>query len=100
MQRYIVPLIKPPTQSELEADKALIAAKFDEAQEILDSLKAQTAELKQEQEKQSQKVDEALRSVDDTVKELRESATRRETDLRTFKSDIDNIRELIPKVSA
>jgi len=94
-----VPLIKPPTPPQLEADKAEVAARFDEAQQVLEEIKAQTAELKESQEKQKQQVDEALEAVEKTVEELRESGRRREADLRSFKSDIDLIRELIPKVS-
>jgi len=94
-----VPLIKPPTTPELESDKALVTAKFDEAQQILEALAAETAELKESQEKQRQKVEETLQSVEKAVNELQESGNRREADIRGFKADIDNIRELIPKVS-
>jgi predicted nucleic acid-binding Zn-ribbon protein len=94
----VVPLIKPPTAAELENDKALVTAKFDEAQRTLDLLKAEAAELKSSQEKQQQKVGEALESVEKAVRDLRESGSRRESDLRGFKTDIDSIRELIPKV--
>jgi peroxin-14 len=94
----VVPLIKPPTPAELENDKALITTKFDEAQRTLDLLKAEAAELKSSQEKQQQKVGEALESVEKAVSDLRESGSRRESDLRGFKTDIDSIRELIPKV--
>lgn len=54
--------------------------------------------MKQSQLEQKQKVDEALESVEKAVADLQESGRRRETDLRSFKSDIDSIRELIPKV--
>lgn len=95
----MVPLIKPPTPAELESDKELVTAKFDEAQQILETLKNETAEVKLAQEEQKQKVDLALETVGKTVAELQESGRRRESDLRAFKSDIDSIRELIPKVS-
>ena len=94
----MVPLIKPPTPAELESDKELVTAKFDEAQQILETLKNETAEVKLAQEEQKQKVDLALETVGKTVAELQESGRRREADLRAFKSDIDSIRELIPKV--
>ena len=54
--------------------------------------------MKQSQLEQKQKVDEALESVEKAVADLQESGRRREADLRSFKSDIDSIRELIPKV--
>ena len=93
-----MPLIKPPTPAELEEDKALVSVKFDEAQQILEQIKTETTELKQSQEEQKLKVDEALESVEKAVAELQESGRRREVDLRSFKTDIDSIRELIPKV--
>jgi peroxin-14 len=93
-----VPLIKPPTPPELENDKALVTAKFDEAQQTLDLLKQQTADLKEAQEEQGKKIEEALESVEKAISDLQESGKRREADIRSFKSDIDNIRELIPKV--
>ena len=93
-----MPLIKPPTPSELESDKALVTARFDEAQQILEALKAETTELKESQEKQRQKVEETLQSVEKAISELQESGNRREADIRGFKADIDAIRELIPRV--
>lgn len=93
-----MPLVKPPTAPELEADKALVTAKFDEAQQILETLKADTAELRESQEKQRQKVEEAVDSVEKAVSELKESGNRRDASIRGFKADIDSIRELIPKV--
>jgi peroxin-14 len=92
-------LIKPPTPAELESDKALVTAKFDEAQQILETLRAETTELKESQEKQRQQVEEALESVEKASNELKESGIRREADIRGFKADIDAIRELIPKVT-
>jgi len=83
----------------LEADKAEITARFDEAQQILEELRTQTTELKVSQEKQKQQVDDALEAVEKAMEELKESGKRRESDLRSFKADIDMIRELIPKVS-
>ena len=91
-------MIKPPTPTELESDKALVTGKFDEAQQVLEALKAETAELKESQEKQRQKVEETLQLVEKAVIELQESGNRREADIRGFKADIDAIRELIPKV--
>jgi septal ring factor EnvC (AmiA/AmiB activator) len=82
----------------LEADKALVTAKFDEAQQVLDDLRKQTTEMREEQEKEHEKVNLALEEVEKAVKELKESGHRREADLRSFKADIDNIRDLIPKV--
>jgi peroxin-14 len=93
-----VPLIAPPTAPQLEADKAEVAARFDEAQQVLEEIKTQATELKESHEKQKQQVEEALEAVQETVEELKESGKRREADLRSFKSDIDMIRELIPKV--
>jgi predicted nucleic acid-binding Zn-ribbon protein len=82
----------------LEADKALVTAKFDEAKETLEALRAEATELKESQEKQRKEVEEALESVEKAVSDLRESGKQRESDIRGFKADIDSIRELIPKV--
>lgn len=93
-----MPLIKPPTPPQLEADKAEVAARFDEAQQILEELKSETTQLREAQEKQKQQIDEALEAVEKAVEEVKESGRRRESDLRSFKADIDAIRELIPRV--
>ena len=90
--------MKPPTPAELESDKALVTARFDEAQEILDTLKAETGQLKESQEKQRQKVEKALQSVETTINGLKESRDKREADLRGFKADIEAIKESISKV--
>ena len=82
----------------MEEDKALVTAGFDEAQKVLDELKAETQQLKESQEEERQKVEAALQDVEAAVQELKAAGKRREDEIRNFKADIDSIKELIPKV--
>ena len=96
-KRYILPLIQPPTQSQLEADKETIKAQFDQVQEMLSILQSDAAAAKDVASEQAKKVDAALEEIDKAVGDMKDKTARRETDIRRLGLELDQIRELIPK---
>lgn len=65
-QKYLLPALKPPSESELTAAQEALTAKYDEAAAILASLQEETSEIKQSLGDQCTKVDEAVGQVGDT----------------------------------
>ncbi|KAK0258177.1 hypothetical protein B0A54_00241 [Friedmanniomyces endolithicus] len=63
-QRYITPLIAPPTPPQLEQDKSHIDASFDKAFALLDQLATDTQELKDSEKARTERLDQALSEVE------------------------------------
>ena len=97
-KRYVMPLIAPPAPPQIEQDKAEIGEQYDRLNAVLEQLQIESNELKTTQEEQKTQIEGALKSVDEAVLELKGQTERRESDIRSFKSDIEAIREMVPKV--
>lgn len=96
-QRYIIPRIAPPTSDALTADKQELQKQFDEAAALLDGIRSDTQELKDAEVARRSRVDEAVTEVEKSCEELRAMLVRRDEELARIKSDVQNIRELIPR---
>lgn len=96
-KRYVLPLIAPPTPTQLDTDKETVAAQFDQVQEMLSILQKDTEQVKEQNAEQNKKVETALEQVDAAVKDMQEKTARRETDIRRIGLELDQIREMIPK---
>lgn len=96
-KRYVLPLISPPTPTQLDTDKETVGAQFDQVQEMLSILQRDTDQVKELNSEQNKKVETALSLVDSAVKDMQEKTARRETDIRRLGLELDQIREMIPK---
>ncbi|CCG82272.1 putative Peroxisomal membrane anchor protein [Taphrina deformans PYCC 5710] len=96
-KRYVIPLMSPPTSTQLETDKESISAQFDQVQEMLSILQKETEEIKAYGSDQNKKVETALSSVDEAVQEMKTKTERRENDIRRLGLEMDQLRELLPK---
>ena len=96
-QRYIKPLIAPPTPPQLEQDKAAIDEQFTRAFALLDTLSSDTTALKEAEEARTQRLDTTLTDVEAVVAELKASNQRREDESRRMETEIRSIKESLPK---
>lgn len=96
-QRYIKPLIAPPTPPQLEQDKAAIDEQFNKAFALLDTLSADTAALKEAEEARTQRLDKAISDVESIVTELRAASIKREDESRRMETEIKNMKDGIPR---
>ncbi|KAF2016337.1 hypothetical protein BU24DRAFT_450876 [Aaosphaeria arxii CBS 175.79] len=96
-KRYIIPLISPPTQPQLEQDKASVDESFKKAFDLLDQLSADTAALKESEEARTNKLDATLGEVESALVTLKESSKRQGDDNRRIEDDVRGLRDLIPK---
>lgn len=96
-QRYIYPLIAPPTPPQLEQDKASIDASFEKAFALLDQLSTDTSALKTSEEARTERLDTALREVELVITELKTASRRREDEGRRISEEVSALKGLIPK---
>lgn len=96
-QRYIKPLIAPPTPPQLEQDKAAIDEEFSRAFALLDTLSSDTTALKQAEEARTQRLDTALAEVESVISELKFASRRREEESRRMSEEIRGLKDGIPK---
>lgn len=96
-QRYLVPLIKPPTPPQIEQDKAAIDEQFTRAFALLDQLATDTAALKAAEEARTTRLDAALDNLDIVVKDLTEADRRRNDDSRRTADEIRGLRDQLPR---
>ena len=95
--RYVKPLIAPPTPPQLEQDKAAIDEQFNRAFALLDTLSADTAALKEAEQARTTRLDNVITDVESAVALLRTANQKREDDARRMEVDIRNLRESLPK---
>ncbi|KAI9870391.1 MAG: peroxisomal membrane protein pex14 [Pleopsidium flavum] len=96
-KRYIYPVIAPPTPPQLEQDKAAIDASFEKAFALLDQLSTDTSALKASEEARTERLDTALREVEEVISELKTASRRREDEGRRISEEVRALKGLIPK---
>lgn len=96
-KRYILPLVAPPTQPQLEQDKASIDESFKRAFDLLDQLNTDTTALKASEEARTSRLDTALGEMESVLASLKESSKRQGDDNRRIEDDVRGLRDLIPK---
>lgn len=95
--RYIKPLIAPPTPPQLEQDKAAIDEQFNKAFALLDTLSSDTAALKEAEEARTERLDNAITDIESIIAELKAANMRREDDSRRMEAEIKTMKESLPK---
>lgn len=96
-QRYIAPLIAPPTPDALTADKASIDASFTRAFDLLDTLAADTAVLKDAEAARTSRLDGALADAEAALADLKAASRRRDDDARRVADEVHALHALVPK---
>ena len=96
-KRYISPLIAPPTPPQLQQDKESIDEEFNRAFALLEQLQTDTAALKSSEEARTERLDAALREVEDVVSELKTASRRREDEGRRMNEEVRSLKDAIPK---
>ncbi|KAK5697883.1 peroxisomal membrane protein pex14 [Elasticomyces elasticus] len=95
--RYISPLISPPTPTQLQSDKDAVTESFDKAFALLDQLATDTQELKAAESARTERLDKALAEVEGVIREMREANEDRVREGRALAKEVEGVREAIPK---
>ncbi|KAJ5584526.1 uncharacterized protein N7459_004326 [Penicillium hispanicum] len=97
IQRYISPLIAPPTPPQLEQDKENIDEQFSRAFGLIEQLSADTAALKAAEDARTERLDAALKDVETLVADLKTSSRRRDDETRRISDEVKSLKDAIPK---
>ncbi|PYI05928.1 hypothetical protein BO78DRAFT_430236 [Aspergillus sclerotiicarbonarius CBS 121057] len=96
-KRYISPLIAPPTPPQLEQDKEHIDEQFNRAFALIDQLSTDTAALKSAEEARTERLDGALREVENLVSDMKNASRRRDDETRRISDEVKSLKDAIPK---
>ena len=96
-QRYVIPLVAPPTPPQLEQDKAAIDGQFNKAFALLDTLSSDTTALKEAEEKRTERLDTAITDIEAIVADLKAANARREDDARRMETEIKGMKDSLPR---
>ncbi|CAP92123.1 peroxisomal docking factor component Pex14-Penicillium chrysogenum [Penicillium rubens Wisconsin 54-1255] len=96
-KRYIAPLIAPPTPPQLEQDKENIDEQFSRAFTLIEQLSTDTAALKTAEEARTERLDGALKDVENLVADLKNSSRRRDDETRRISDEVKSLKDAIPK---
>lgn len=69
------------------------------ASTALTAVKEETTSVMRAIDSQATKINDALALVETTLKELKEADDKRDEEFKSLKEDVENIKNLIPKVS-
>ncbi|RMZ80206.1 hypothetical protein DV737_g3104, partial [Chaetothyriales sp. CBS 132003] len=95
--RYIKPLVAPPTLPQLEQDKAAIDEQFNKAFTLLDTLASDTTALKDAEEQRTKRLDAAIADIEAIVSELQAATQRRQDDARRMEAEINAMKDSLPR---
>lgn len=95
--RYIKPLIAPPTPPQLQQDKESIDEQFTRAFALLDTLTEDTATLKSAEETRTKRLDTAIADIETVLADLKAAKQRQEDDARRMEAEMKNIRDSLPR---
>lgn len=96
-QRYVYPLVAPPTPDRLEQDKQDINTQFERAFELVDQLAKDTEALKAAEQERTSRIDEGLTMLETALSDLKAAGKRREEDAERLRDDVRNLKDALPK---
>lgn len=96
-QRYIYPLVAPPTPERLEQDKKSIDEQFERAFGLVEQLAKDTEALKAAEKDRTERLDAALADLESTLSELKSANRRREDDANRVRDDVQSLKNSLPR---
>ena len=90
-------MIAPPTPPQLEQDKENIDEQFSRAFTLIDQLSTDTSALKAAEEARTERLDAALKDVENLVSDLKTSSRRRDDETRRISDEVKSLKDAIPK---
>jgi len=97
-RKYLLPHLRPPTQTAFEQTSSSLAEQFDEATKLLNELQTQTTTLQSSVEEERSKVDAVVTDVEEAVKAVKEGEERWREEMRELRDEVGEVRELVPRM--
>ncbi|GAA5820217.1 hypothetical protein JCM3770_006064 [Rhodotorula araucariae] len=95
-QKFLVPHLQPPTETDLEASQRALEAKYDEAAELLKTLQESTDAVAQNLDEQKRGVEKELEEVRSAVREMREGEKKRDEWAQNVGRQVDDMVKSLP----
>ncbi|KAJ3099190.1 peroxisomal membrane protein pex14 [Phlyctochytrium planicorne] len=97
-KRYVAPYLIWPTEAKLAADQKKIEEQLSAATAAVKEAREGAELLVKDVEGQSAKIGSALDNLRDLVKEIQQADEKRDAEIKSIKSDVDTIRDMLPKI--
>ncbi|KAF9201336.1 peroxisomal membrane protein pex14 [Haplosporangium sp. Z 27] len=97
-KKVIGPKLQWPSQEDLELDKKKLDEQFEEIEKNLAEVKSSTAVVAKNVDDQTAHVKESLEGMSGVLDGLKSNGEKREQELSGLKTDIENIKDMIPKL--
>lgn len=97
-KKYLLPHLQPPSSTAYEQDRDSLNAQFDAAEALLKEIQAETAAVRTAVEGQTLRIDQTTEDVKAVVLEMREGESKTRDEMREIRDEVNNIREMLPKV--
>ncbi|KNF03886.1 hypothetical protein PSTG_02973 [Puccinia striiformis f. sp. tritici PST-78] len=97
-KKFLIPALKPPTQTELEEAQARLEEKYDEVSGILQTIQADTEIVKKEMSQQTEKLGLAMKEVESAVEECLSGEIKRDQELHTVQREVEGLRTSVQQM--
>ncbi|PLW23295.1 hypothetical protein PCANC_03640 [Puccinia coronata f. sp. avenae] len=97
-RKYLIPALKPPTQTELEEAQAQLEQKYDEVSGFLETIRTDTEMIKKEMTQQTEKLGLAMKDVELAVEECLSGEIKRDQSLHTVQQEVEGLRTSIQQM--
>lgn len=91
-KKYLLPALRPPTQTELEEAQTRLEQKYDEISGILQTIQTDTEIVKNEMTQQTEKLGQAIKEVESAIDECLSGEIKRDEELMKIQSEVDGLR--------
>ncbi|GAA5829701.1 hypothetical protein JCM5353_005202 [Sporobolomyces roseus] len=95
-QKFLLPSLQPPSETDLEASQKALEAKYDEAAELLRTLQLSTDAVAESLDEQKVAVERELDEVKKAVEEMREGEKKRDEWARGVQRQVDEMAKSLP----
>jgi len=97
-KKFLVPALRPPTQTELEEAQARLEQKYDEVSGFLQTIQTDTEIVKKEMTQQTEKLDLAMKDVQSAVEECLSGEIKRDQELDSVKQEVEGLRTCVQQM--
>ncbi|GAA6021937.1 hypothetical protein JCM10207_002606 [Rhodosporidiobolus poonsookiae] len=95
-QKFLLPSLQPPSESDLEASQRALEAKYDEAAALLHTLQESTDAVAASLDEQKASVEKELDEVRKAVEEMREGERKRDEWAKKVEQQVEDMAKSLP----
>jgi peroxin-14 len=96
-QRYVYPLVAPPTPERLQQDKKSIDEQFEKTFALVEQLSKDTEVLKAAEQQRTERLDTALSELETIITDLKASNSRRDDEAQRVRDDVQSLKDAVPQ---